>query len=109
MKDSYSSYLLSLYSSTKYKGLFLTSINILPKYSPIIPNDINWIPPNNNIIQIKLAYPGTSTPLIIVLKKINTIYFYAPIALIVPNIVAILNGATVNDVIPSIAKSNNLK
>ena len=40
---------LPLYSSTKYNGLFLVSLNILPKYSPIIPNSIICIPEKNSI------------------------------------------------------------
>ena len=42
-------------------------------------------------------------------QRYKIIYKIEAKALIIPIIVAILKGATVNEVIPSIAKSNNLK
>ena len=74
-----------------------------------MPKEINWIPPKNKIIIINVGNPLTSSPYNSVLVRINIMYMKANREIKKPNTAEIRNGVVVNEVIPSMAKLNNLK
>ena len=98
-----------LYSLTKYNGLFFVSLNILPKYSPTIPNNIICIPEKNKINKIVAwkAWIGWCTINDLAITYIKYTNKIKNVGIAIK--VEILSGEVVKDVIPSIARLINLE
>ena len=74
----------------------------------MIPNERSCTPPRKRMIMMRVGNPCTGSPNMMVFINIYIIYKKAEHDAIIPNSVDILSGAMVYDVIPSIAKLNNL-
>ena len=85
----------------------MVSLNILPKYSPTIPNNNICIPEKNNINNI-IAWNACIGSFIIIDFAITYINYTPNVAIVgIAIYVESLNGKVVKEVIPSIAKSTN--
>lgn len=78
----------------------MVSLNILPKYSPTIPNNKICIPEKNNISNIIAWYACIASCITIDLAITYIKYTNNTINVGIEIYVASLNGDVVNDVIP---------
>lgn len=75
-----------------YTGLCFVSMNIRPKYSPMIPSESNCTPPKKSMTMRSVGKPCTGSPKAMVLKNTKHIYKNAVMETMTPNNVDILNG-----------------